>query len=71
MSPSEFADFINHPSRWPYRPMLPRKLFLDEGVLTGYMMEQQGLSVFAYDTNTPIECFDSLEELIDAGWQID
>lgn len=71
MAPEEVRDFLNHPSRWPYRPMLPMKLYLDEGVLTGYLMEQQGLSVFDYDSRQPIEQFGSIGELLDAGWRID
>lgn len=70
-SVEETRDFLDTPSRWPYRPMLPMKLYLDEGAITGYLMEQQGLRIFDYDTKQPIQSFASVEELTEAGWEID
>lgn len=70
MGPTEVADFLRSPSRWPYRPMLPMKLIRDGALTTGYILEQQGLRIFGHDRSL-IEQFSSVEELIAAGWQID
>lgn len=70
-SVEDMTDFLNAPSRWPYRPRLPMKLYLTEGVLTGYLMEQQGLRVLDYDTGQPIQAFESVAALVEAGWEID
>jgi len=71
MNQEQLQEFINHPRRWPYRPMLPMKCYLDEGVIIGYMGEGRGLVIFDYDSHQPREEFASLEALYRAGWRID
>lgn len=71
MSLDEIQEFINHPSRWPYRPMLPMKMALSEGMATGYLMEQQGLRIFDYNSRAPVDEYQTVAELVEAGWRID
>lgn len=67
---TDLGEWINQPSRWPYRPYLPMRLFMDAGALTGYLMEGRGLTIFD-DKGDVVEQFNSVDEMAKAGWQVD
>lgn len=71
LSVEQTQEFVNQPSRWPHRPMLPMKMYLSEGVATGYLLEQQGLRIFDYDSRAPVAEYATVADLVEAGWQID
>jgi hypothetical protein len=70
MTSEEMAGFINRPSRWPLRPLLPLKRWNDDECETGYLMEGQGLIVFDAPQSA-IGLYWDLDEFFGDGWTID
>lgn len=71
MTPEELREWLNRPSRWPHRPNLPMKLFLDQGgVVTGLILEGRGLTIFDHQRQ-PMEQYATVEDLAEAGWEVD
>lgn len=62
---------MNNPSRWPYRPRLPMKVFFDEGgAATGFVIEGRGLIIFDPQGEV-VSHYNSVEEMAEAGWEVD
>lgn len=71
MTTDELRWWLNTPERWPTRPRLPVRLFLDRGgVATGLILEGRGLTIFDYDGSILYQ-YASVEDMADAGWEID
>ena len=68
MTEQELREWLNTPSRWPYRPRLPMKLFLERGgVATGNVLEGRGLTIFDRDGRV-LNQYTSVEQMAEAGW---
>lgn len=67
---SQLAEFVQRPSQWPLRPTLPVKRWLEDDIETGYLMEGQGLIVFA-EPRLAIEIYWTVDEMVEAGWEVD
>ena len=71
MTAEELRGWVDSPSRWPLRPALPMKLYLDEGIANGLILEGRGLAILDYESGQPVARFSSVDEMAEAGWEVD
>lgn len=67
---TDLEEFVQYPSRWPLRPTLPVKRWQGDEIETGYLMEGQGLIVFA-EPRMATAIYWTVDEMVEAGWQVD